>query len=202
METPAWANLCSPSILPPVSLQGVLVARLLGATPAQAESVEPTRLDASASSPAMVEASTAPLPTVQVVTTDENPSDIGRPAAEVASSADPQAVNPTSAGAPGDGPLSRVVGATAARSDRYYQSRQPSEPAQARRISPERLDVLRRIQAAGDIAHLIVTFGPHAGETLGQVANSDPVYLRRLATTGIAVSAHRWSGDASNDERG
>src|SRR5437762_1001994 len=58
-----------------------------------------------------------------------------------------------------------------------------SEPAQARRISPERLDVLRRIQAAGDIAHLIVTFGPHAGETLGQVARSDPDYLRQLATT-------------------
>src|SRR5438067_11110619 len=59
-----------------VSLQGVLVERLLGATQAQAESVEPTPLAASASSRAMGEASTAPLPTVQVVTTDEKRSDI------------------------------------------------------------------------------------------------------------------------------
>jgi len=183
-----------------VRLQGVLVARLLGATPAQAESVEPTRLAASANSPATGEASAAPLPTVQVGTTDEKLSDIRQPAGAVATGVESQQIlDPTPAGTPGDGPLSRVVGATAARSDRYYQSRQPSEPAQARRISPERLDVLRRIQAAGDIAHLIVTFGPHAGETLGQVARSDPDYLCQLATTaqrpdGCAVCSGQASG--------
>jgi len=31
------------------------------------------------------------------------------------------------------------------------------------------------------VAQLILTFGPHAGETLGQVARADPDYLRRLA---------------------
>ena len=37
----------------------------------------------------------------------------------------------------------------------------------------EHLDVLRQIQAAAEVAHLILAFGPHAGETLGQVAQSD-----------------------------
>ena len=49
------------------------------------------------------------------------------------------------------------------------------------KMSPEALDVLRRVQAVGEVANLIVTFGPHAGETLGQVAQSDPDYVRRLA---------------------
>jgi hypothetical protein len=73
-----------------------------------------------------------------------------------------------------------VVGGTAIRGDRYYQSAQPP-PAQ--RISSEGLDILKRIQSAGDVAHLILAFGPHAGETLGQVAQSDPDYVRRLALT-------------------
>ena len=45
------------------------------------------------------------------------------------------------------------------------------------------LDVLRSIQNVGDLGQLIVTFGTHAGETLGQIAQSDADYLRRLATT-------------------
>ena len=50
-------------------------------------------------------------------------------------------------------------------------------------MSLEGLDVLKRIQATGDVGHLVLTFGPHAGETLGQIAQNDPDYLRRLATT-------------------
>jgi hypothetical protein len=69
------------------------------------------------------------------------------------------------------------------RSDRYYQ---PAQSPPSRRASPEKLDVLRRVQAVGEVARLIVTFGPHTGETLGQVAQSDPDYLRQLA-----VSAQR-----------
>jgi hypothetical protein len=69
---------------------------------------------------------------------------------------------------------------TAIRSERYYQAARPT-PAQ--RISPEGLDILKRIQSAGEVAQLVLDFGPHAGETLGQVAKSDPDYLRRLALT-------------------
>ena len=78
----------------------------------------------------------------------------------------------------GERPALRVVGGTAVRSERYYQSAQ-SKPST--RISPEGLDVLKRIQSAGEVAQLILVFGPHAGETLGQVAQSDPDYLRQLA---------------------
>ena len=45
------------------------------------------------------------------------------------------------------------------------------------------LDLLRSIQAVGEPGQLVVTFGPHAGETHGQIAQSDADYLRRLATT-------------------
>jgi hypothetical protein len=47
-------------------------------------------------------------------------------------------------------------------------------------------DVLRRIQAAGDVAQLILTFGPHAGEAVGQVAVADPDYLRRLLARSVS----------------
>jgi len=50
----------------------------------------------------------------------------------------------------------------------------------ARTTSLHDLDVLRSIQSSGDVANLILTFGPHAGETLGQVARSNPDYLRQL----------------------
>src|SRR6266852_5567963 len=67
---------------------------------------------------------------------------------------------------PGERPALRVVGGTAGRGERYYQSAQPTP---VHRIGPEGLDVLKRIQSAGEVAELILVFGPHAGETLGQV---------------------------------
>lgn len=33
----------------------------------------------------------------------------------------------------------------------------------------------------GDAARLILQLGPHRGETLGQVAQADPAYVRELA---------------------
>lgn len=89
-----------------------------------------------------------------------------------------QTTTPVSAPPPGERPTLRVVGGTAGRGERYYQSAQPTP---VHRISPEGLDVLKRIQSAGEVAQLILVFGPHAGETLGQVAQSDPDYVRRLA---------------------
>ncbi|MBV9328949.1 MAG: hypothetical protein JO352_35015 [Chloroflexi bacterium] len=70
------------------------------------------------------------------------------------------------------------------RSDRYYQAhtRQTEQPT-PRPTSLASLDVLRRIQATGEVAHLVLTFGPHAGEPLGQVVQIDPDYLRELART-------------------
>ena len=69
------------------------------------------------------------------------------------------------------------------RGQRYYRAQAVANALPARPISLEGLDVLRRIQATGELAHLMLTFGPHAGESLGQVAQTDPDYVRRLATT-------------------
>ena len=91
-----------------------------------------------------------------------------------------QPIAPVSAPASGERPALRVVGGTAIPGERYYKSAQPTP---APRISLEGLDTLKRIQSAGEVAQLILVFGPHAGETLGQVAQSDPDYVRRLALT-------------------
>jgi hypothetical protein len=78
-------------------------------------------------------------------------------------------------------PRLRVVGGAA---QRYYNK--PNAPPAQAAVSLERLETLRAIHDAGDTARLVLGFGPHAGESLGQVARTDPAYLRTLA-----VSARR-----------
>jgi len=99
--------------------------------------------------------------------------------APVAESESEQLIAPVSAPT-AERPALRLVSGAAARCERYYESARPT-PVQ--RISPEGLDTLKRIQSAGEVAHLVLVFGPHAGETLGHVAQSDPDYVRRLAST-------------------
>ena len=70
-------------------------------------------------------------------------------------------------------PPLRVVGGTAGR---YYKPAAPPAP-----VSLEHVETLRAIQDAGETARLVLAFGPHAGETLGQVAQTDATYLRTLA---------------------
>jgi hypothetical protein len=64
------------------------------------------------------------------------------------------------------------------RASRYFQTH-PARPA--RIVSLHELSILRRLADAGDAARLILQFGPHRGETLGQVAQADPAYVRELA---------------------
>jgi hypothetical protein len=170
-------------------VQRVLVERLLGAAPAPAAVAVEAVPEMRASPQVESERNGAIAATVEVVVPDVPPPVSAHIAPAVASTditPEPQqTVDPAvAAESPlGERPALRIVGGTAVRSDRYYQPAQSKSP---QRVSPEMLDVLRRVQAVGDVAHLIVTFGPHAGETLGQVAQSDPDYLRQLA-----VSAQR-----------
>src|SRR5205085_12453449 len=76
----------------------------------------------------------------------------------------------------GERPALRVVGGTASRAERYYKA--AAQPPAVPLVSQQELDLLRALQAAGDTANLILAFGPHAGESLGQVARNDPDYLR------------------------
>lgn len=82
-----------------------------------------------------------------------------------------------------DRPVLQVVGGTGqGRSDRYYRSSARPQPTAAD-VSPQQLNVLRAIHSVGDVGQLVLMFGPHAGETLGQVAQNDLEYLRQLART-------------------
>jgi hypothetical protein len=84
-------------------------------------------------------------------------------------------------------PPLRVVGGAA---QRYYKAPAPQAP-----VSLEQVETLRAIQDAGDTARLVLAFGPHAGETLVQVAQADPSYLHTLALSArrpdVRVAARR-----------
>ena len=54
------------------------------------------------------------------------------------------------------------------------------KPAAAKSISREGLDVLGASWARAPVAALILMFRSHASDTLGQVAQSDADYVRRL----------------------
>jgi hypothetical protein len=167
-------------------LQRVLVERLLASGQTFTMTAEAAPAMIGAPSPhAESERSAATAPTVEAVVRDESIPAVKASAPLVAtgpgSLVEPQQeAAPILAPAQGERPALRVVGGTAVRGERYYQSARPT-PAQ--RITPEGLEVLKRIQSAGEVAQLILVFGPHAGETLGQVAQNDPDYVRRLAVT-------------------
>jgi hypothetical protein len=93
----------------------------------------------------------------------------------LAASSDPELAGPSEAIQPeSQRPPLRVVGGTA---ERYY-AKAAAAPAP---VTLEQVETLRAIQDAGETARLVLAFGPHAGETLGQVAQADPAYLRTLA---------------------
>lgn len=58
----------------------------------------------------------------------------------------------------------------------------PREPTPAR-VSPQQLNVIREIHSVDAVGHLVLMFGPNAGETLGLVAQNDLEYLQQLART-------------------
>jgi hypothetical protein len=145
-------------------LQRLVLERLLEPAPAAAPPARPAAPSAVAPSgiaPAAPPADTAPPPATAT-------PPIGSP--EPAREPPPEASDP--------GPVStarprlRVV-PPAANPD-------SSEPPE------RRLAALHRLAPAGEAGLLVLTFGAHKGETLADVARSDPDYLRWLA-----AKAHR-----------
>jgi hypothetical protein len=47
-------------------------------------------------------------------------------------------------------------------------------------VQPQDLELLRQLREIPEASGLILQFGPHMGEKLGQVAVSDPEYIRQL----------------------
>jgi hypothetical protein len=66
------------------------------------------------------------------------------------------------------------------RAARYLQAAAGKAPHAVTRQDVERLT---RLHEAGDAAHLVLNFGEHTGNTLLEVARTDPDYVRRLALT-------------------
>jgi hypothetical protein len=166
-------------------LQRVLVERLLASGSAQTVTADAAQTIVAQTPHDSSERMATATPAVEAVVRDESVPAVEASAPTVPAVGDgplaesQQTAAPVSTPAPGERPALRVVGGTAGRGERYYQSPQQTP---VHRISCEGLDVLKRIQSA-ETAQLILVFGPHAGETLGQVAQTDPDYVRRLALT-------------------
>ena len=76
--------------------------------------------------------------------------------------------------------LVEPVGVLPSRGARYMLP-PPAKPV--RPVTREDLDRLTRLYETGDTAHLVLQFGEYRGQTLLQVARTDPDYVRRLALT-------------------
>jgi hypothetical protein len=68
-------------------------------------------------------------------------------------------------------------GANAAYTARYYRAPPAASFAP---VQPHDLELLRRLREIPEASGLILQFGPHKGEKLGQVAASNPEYIRQL----------------------
>jgi hypothetical protein len=69
---------------------------------------------------------------------------------------------------------------SALRAARYLRA---ASAKAARAVTRQDVECLTRLHEAGDAAHLVLRFGEHKGNTLLQVARTDPDYVRRLALT-------------------
>jgi hypothetical protein len=173
-------------------LQRVLVERLLGseattiAPSAHPEFLPPaiSRLEGQPATQVTAGESVPEPAATPARDTQPPPADAGPPDTSSTVAESPVAA-PTCHESPAgeEGPSDLRGAVPSMRGERYYHARPATEAASSRQVSLEGLDTLRRIQAVGELAQLLLTFGPHAGETLGQVALTDPDYLRRLATS-------------------
>jgi hypothetical protein len=66
------------------------------------------------------------------------------------------------------------------RAARYLQ---PAAAKATRAATRQDVERLSRLHETGEVAHLVLGFGEHKGNTLLQVALNDPDYVRRLALT-------------------
>jgi hypothetical protein len=167
-------------------VQRVLIERLPG-TGAAADLAEHLPIDTSSTAKAPSGAHVTVETVAPTAATDVDDAVEAVSAETIATCSEPEAVvaeaAPAAHDVTGDRPALQVVGGTGqGRSDRYYRSAARPQPAPAN-VSLEQLNVLRAIHSVGDLGHLVLMFGPHAGETLGQVAQNDLEYLRQLATT-------------------
>ena len=59
----------------------------------------------------------------------------------------------------------------------------PRQIAPVKQVTNQELHRISRLRDVGDAAHLVLNFGEYRGQTLFQVAQADPDYIRSLALT-------------------
>jgi hypothetical protein len=162
--------------------QRSLIERLLGAgvgadlmAPARQPELQIASVPPSAQLPTTPAPQEAPTVPVQRVESSTERADKVPPA--------PAVTRPASAQSNVDDETGRGVnigagdGANAAYTARYYRA-PPATPFA--RVQPQDLELLRRLREIPEASGLILQFGPHKGEKLGQVAVSNPEYIRQL----------------------
>jgi len=77
-------------------------------------------------------------------------------------------------------PGSAAAPSSTLRAARYPQ---PASAKATRSVTRQDVERLTRLHEAGEAAHLMLHLGEHKGNTLLQVAQNDPDYVRRLALT-------------------
>ena len=156
-----------------VRLQRILLERLVGGGSAprlidERQSAELVSGSGLAAAAAAVERGAAVPPAQPTVAPTEMPEQAPIAPAPARAETPPRSPDAEQAGSPA------ISGTAAAR---YYQA-----PAgrPARPVSRQELDLLHELHDLGDVASLVLQFGPHKGSTLAQVARTDPEYLRQL----------------------
>src|SRR5207247_1446490 len=129
--------------------------------------IEPHPVEAIVAAP-------VPAPEGARLVDDETASAPVREGPEVAGPAPPV----VDASVPENPAAAPTGGRSRGRAARYFHAH-PTRSARV--VTPRELGVLRSVSDAGDASRLILQFGPHRGATLGQVARTDPAYLRELA---------------------
>jgi hypothetical protein len=87
---------------------------------------------------------------------------------------------PTSQDAPAPATAAAPPPPSTLRAARYLQ---PASAKATRATTRQDVERISRLHEAGEVAHLVLRFGEHKGNTLLQVALNDPDYVRRLALT-------------------
>ena len=156
-------------------LQRLLIERILGASSGGQRAVESQRFAETPPPVGDTVQSTNPPPTAETTTSPVFPvSDVAMEvptATELILEADneitpePDKLRPS------------LPGVNQTRAARYYQSRpSPGLPS----VTPEELELMRRLQEMRESSSLILQFGPFKGTTLAQVAMHNPEYIRQL----------------------
>jgi hypothetical protein len=159
-----------------VRLQRVLLERLLGNV-SDAAIARP----ATTSPPPVLEVPTTPAPQVVPVVPLKRADGSTNEHADIPP---PPAVTPALASLPvvDDQPERRVAIDAGDRGNAAYAARYYRAPPAASftPVEPQDLELLRRLREIPEASGLILQFGPHKGEKLGQVAASNPDYIRQL----------------------